>query len=276
MLKTANVNGVELHYVDQGKGAPIVFVHGGLADYREFGPITEALPNDYRTVRYSRRFSFPNTNPPPGPSHNLLLDVDDLAGLIEKLDLGPVHVVGASYGAFTALMLALRRPDLVRSVVAAEPPLLHWLPDIDGGREAHEHFDKVVLRPSAAAFAAGDPHGALRVAVEYFAGPDGMEQIPAEFRNMLIANLEDWRAITTANQIFPAVSRAEMGAMSRPVLMISGGNTAAVHRLVDPELERVLGNAERIVVEDGSHDMCSEQPAVCAKAIHDFIVRNAR
>lgn len=271
-LESARVNGVELHYVDHGAGVPVVFVHGGLADYREWGPVAAALPDGYRTVTYSRRHSFPNTNSPPTADHSMLREVDDLAGLIEALELGPVHVVGVSYGAYTALMLTLRRPDLVQSVTAAEPPLLHWLPDIPGGREARDHFDDAVMRPSAAAFAAGNPVGALTVAVEYFVGPDGMEKIPPEFRDMLLANLDDWRAITTAPGVFPPVTRDEVAKISRPVLIISGENTAAVHRLVDPELARVIPGAERIVIAGGTHDMCSEQPAACAAAIGSFIL----
>jgi len=49
---------------------------------------------------------------------------DDLAALIEALDLGPTHVAGSSYGASIALGLASRRPELVHSLVAHEPPAL--------------------------------------------------------------------------------------------------------------------------------------------------------
>lgn len=276
LLKTTRINGVELHYVDHGTGVPIVFVHGGLADYRELAPVAEALPDGYRTVTYSRRHSFPNKNAPPPADHSMLREVDDLAGLLETLELAPVHLVGVSYGAYTSLMLALRRPELVRSVTAAEPPLLHWLPDVDGGRAAYDHFNTAVMRPSAAAFAADDPVGALTVAVNYFAGAGGMDQIPAEFRDMLLANLDDWRAITTAPDVFPLVTRNEMARISVPVLIISGGKTAAVHRLIDPELARVIPGARRVVIADGTHDMCSEQPSACAAAIHSFIAGSGR
>lgn len=272
-MQAVRINGIELHYVDRGAGVPVVFVHGGLADYREWGPVAEALPAGTRTVTYSRRHSFPNRNASPQANHRMMREVEDLAGLIETLELGPVHVVGVSYGAFASLMLALRRPDLVRSVTAAEPPLLHWLPGIEGGRAAYDQFNEAVMRPSAAAFAAGDPVGALTVAVRYFAGPAGMETIPAEFRNMLLANLDDWRAITTAPDVFPAVTRDEMATISVPVLIISGERTAPVHRLVDPELVKVIPGAQRVVIGDGTHDMCSEQPAACAAAIGSFLAR---
>lgn len=271
-LAAARVNGVELHYVDRGEGVPILFIHGGLADYREWSPAADALPPGFRTIVYSRRFSFPNKNATPGNDHSMLRDVDDVAALIEQLGLSPVHLVGASYGAFTALMVALHRPDLVRSVTAAEPPLLHWLPDIENGRAAHDHFYDAVMKPTAAAFASGDPVQALSVALDFFVGPDGINQVPPDFRDMLMANIEDWRAITTAPQSLPRVTREQIAAIPVPVLLISGAKTADVHRLIDPEVARVIPGAKRVVIADGTHDMCSEQPAACAAAIGEFIV----
>lgn len=275
-VPAVHVNGVELHYVDRGTGVPVVFVHGGLADYREWAPTAAALPAGYRTIAYSRRFSFPNTNPPPGGDHAMLRDVEDVAALIEKLELGPVHLVGASYGAFTALMVALHRPDLVRSVTAAEPPLLHWLPDVEKGREAHDHFYGAVMRPSAAAFAAGNPVGALSVALDYFVGPDGINQVPADVRDTLMANIEDWRAITTSPESLPPVTREQVAGISVPVLLISGAKTADVHRLIDPDVARVVPGAQRVIIAEGTHDMCSEQPTACAAAIREFIDRQGR
>jgi pimeloyl-ACP methyl ester carboxylesterase len=45
-----------------------------------------------------------------------------LAALIEKLQLGKVHVIGHSYGALTALFLAVKHPELVRTLVLARLP----------------------------------------------------------------------------------------------------------------------------------------------------------
>jgi non-heme chloroperoxidase len=272
-LSVTRVNGVDLHVLDRGAGTPVVFVHGGLADYSEWLPAAAALPPGYRTLLYSRRHSFPNRNGPPRPDHSMLREVEDLAALIEALEVGPVHVVGVSYGGFTALMLALRRPELVRSVVSAEAPLLDWLPDIEGGREARDHFYRSVMAPSAAAFAAGDPDRALAVTLDYFVGPNGIDAIPAAVRERLAANLDDWRAITTAPGAFAPVTRDELSAIRVPVLLISGSETAAVHRLIDPEVARTIPGARRVMIAGGTHDMCAEQPGECATAIHDFIRR---
>jgi pimeloyl-ACP methyl ester carboxylesterase len=56
---------------------------------------------------------------------------DDLARLVEAVGDGPVDVFASSGGAVNALELVARRPDLVRTLVAHEPPALPVLPDRD-------------------------------------------------------------------------------------------------------------------------------------------------
>jgi pimeloyl-ACP methyl ester carboxylesterase len=119
--KSVRVNGVELHYLDQGKGVPVVLVHGGLEDYRAWQPQMETFSQRYRTIAYSRRHNYPNPRMAPGIDYSVIVDADDLAALIRKLTLAPAHVVGVSYGAYTALFLAVRHPALVRSLVLSEP-----------------------------------------------------------------------------------------------------------------------------------------------------------
>jgi pimeloyl-ACP methyl ester carboxylesterase len=124
--KTVRVNGVELHYLDQGKGVPVVFVHGGLEDFRAWEPQMATFSGRYRTIAHSRRHNYPNSRVTPGPDYSASVDAADLAAFIKSLGLAPAHVVGVSYGAYGALLLAERHPALVRSLVLSEPPVLRW------------------------------------------------------------------------------------------------------------------------------------------------------
>ncbi len=110
--KTVRVNGAELHYIDQGKGVAVLFVHGGLDDYRVWQPQMAAFSQRYRVVAYSRRYNYPNPRVTPRTDYSARVDADDLAALIRKLKLGPAHIVGVSYGAYVALFLAERHPEL--------------------------------------------------------------------------------------------------------------------------------------------------------------------
>ncbi len=79
----------------------------------------------FEVVSYDRR-GHSRSSCPPGQG-SVRDDVDDLAALIEALDLGPAHVAGASLGGSIALRLAAARPELVRSVAVHEPPLFDLL-----------------------------------------------------------------------------------------------------------------------------------------------------
>src|SRR5215467_7906766 len=114
-------NGVELHYVALGKGEPVVFVHGSLSDGSFWNPQLGPFGENYHAIAYSRRYNQPNLNRPQ-PGYSAVDDADYLAALIKKLNLSTVHVIAHSYGAYTALFLAVWHPDLVRSLVIAVAP----------------------------------------------------------------------------------------------------------------------------------------------------------
>jgi pimeloyl-ACP methyl ester carboxylesterase len=71
---------------------------------------------------------------------------DDLVALIEALDAGPVDLFASSGGAVNALALAARRPDLIRRLVAHEPPLAGLIPDSEAALAATEDIYQTYQR----------------------------------------------------------------------------------------------------------------------------------
>jgi pimeloyl-ACP methyl ester carboxylesterase len=268
-----HVNGVGLHAVERGAGDAVVFVHGALGDYREWGPVAEQLAQGYRTLTYSRRYNHPNDNLRTGIDHSAAVEAEDLAALIRAQGIAPAHVVGVSYGAYTALLLALRDPELVRSLVVVETPLVRWLPDLAGGVEVAASFFDALWTPAGAAFRRGDLEGALRVALDFFAFDGAMDHVSPELLAMLRGNAREWEALTTSTDAFPLIAPEELGQLDVPVLVVSGERGLAVCRLTDPALARLLPRGEHLVIPKGTHDVCSEQPSVCAEAIRAFLAR---
>src|SRR5262245_10906662 len=73
------VNGVELHYVEQGHGEALIFLHGGSGDYRSWESRLATFSPRYRVIAYSRRYSYPNQNPKTIENVSALTEADDLA-----------------------------------------------------------------------------------------------------------------------------------------------------------------------------------------------------
>lgn len=97
-MKAVFINGDSLHYIDIGKGDPVIFIHGGLGDYRAFSAQRDTFSKNHRVIVYSRRYAFPDKLPIKD-SLNYTIDphVKDLIEFIKVLNLGPVHLVGHSY-----------------------------------------------------------------------------------------------------------------------------------------------------------------------------------
>ncbi|MDX1639273.1 MAG: alpha/beta hydrolase, partial [Balneolaceae bacterium] len=62
-IKTTSVNSTEIHYFECGDGAPVVFVHGGLGDYRNWIVQANHLSTNYHIISYSRRYHYQNKWP---------------------------------------------------------------------------------------------------------------------------------------------------------------------------------------------------------------------
>src|SRR5688572_31716983 len=59
-IKSVFVNGDSLHYIDIGKGDPVIFVHGTLDDYRLWQMQMDTFATNHRVIAYSRRYAYPN------------------------------------------------------------------------------------------------------------------------------------------------------------------------------------------------------------------------
>ena len=109
-------------------GQPNILIHGTLSDFREWHFQIDKFAQNYRVVSYSRLYGYPNQWIGNGDDSNIPNNVADLVELIiKRLNLGPAHIIGHSYGAFIALYLAFEHPDLVKTLVLGEPPVLSLL-----------------------------------------------------------------------------------------------------------------------------------------------------
>ena len=116
-------NDVDLFTRDEHPtGEALVLVHGGWDDHTAWNGVARCSASGFGLLRYDRR-GYGRTERPAGPRLRRQ-DEEDLAGLIEALGCAPAHVVGNSFGASTALALALRRPELFCSLTIHEPPLI--------------------------------------------------------------------------------------------------------------------------------------------------------
>jgi pimeloyl-ACP methyl ester carboxylesterase len=187
-LPSVCINGVDLRYELTGDAGPaLVLVHGGWVDHTSWRFVAPALAEAHRVVRYDRRGHSLSAGPDIGHGSRRQQE-DDLVGLIEALELGPVHIVGTSYGGSIALAVATTRPDLVRSVVAHEPPLT------GAARPDSSLADQLGRVTTLLALVVADlvrgkhERGAIRFVEELALGPGSWCTLPESTRRSIVAN----------------------------------------------------------------------------------------
>src|SRR5262249_23101623 len=115
MTEYIDVNGIHTWYDDRGAGDPVVLLHGGLTDSRDFRGNLDALAGGFRLLLPQPR-GHGHTADVGGPIRVEVMAQDPIA-FLEKIVGERVRLVGYSAGAVVALWVAVRRPDLVDRLV---------------------------------------------------------------------------------------------------------------------------------------------------------------
>lgn len=247
----ARVNGTTLAYRVVGDtGTPVVFVHGSLGDLRNWDPQVATFAQTHRVLVYSRRYHPPNATQNDDQTYSPMLHSEDLAALLLQLDLAPAHIVGQSYGAYVALQLAVDHPEMVRSVVLGEPPIMPLLTRTPEGDALRRAYVANALDPARAAFSRRDSVGALTAFLrgEGLAAPGG---------GALLGHLFELRREMEANrtQYMPPLLCADLGALHTGVLLVRGDHSPAVFQAITTELARCLQNDSTATVPGAGHWM---------------------
>ncbi len=269
----ADVAGTDLFYIEKGSGVPLVFVHGSLGDYRTFEQQVEEFSIRFRVIAYSRRFHPPNPWPPGDNIYSSLHHGRDLAILLRRLEVRSAIIVASSYGAYTALMMALENRDVVMAMVLGEPPILPMLHWSMRGRELAASFGKIVDR-SRAAFARNDLENGLRYFFDGIRGsagafdrlsPGGQAQLMTFAREM------QCELLTPDEFLFPVVRREDLQGLDIPTLLVTGQTSPELFHIISAEIGACLPNVRHVEIPDAGHAMHSANPAFYNKEVLAFL-----
>lgn len=248
------VNGVELSYVEQGEGEPIVFVHGAISDARVWEGYAERAARAGRFIAYTQRYFGTADWPDDGADFSRETHVSDLIGFVEGLDAGPVDLVTWSYSGEVATYAALRRPDLFRSMVHFEPAMGGLLEGIPGAGAAAAQFG-AGLGPALGALGEGDVEAAaLRFIEAVFRMPEGAADTePAPFPDYW---RENGRTLPPFVSMAPgaALSCDDLGRIMVPTLVVLGTDTLVQFAMESERLAQCAGNAVLVRMEGVTHD----------------------
>jgi pimeloyl-ACP methyl ester carboxylesterase len=112
----APVNGIKLWYAEFGQGAPVILLHGGLANSNYWGLLVRALAPHYRVIVVDSRGHGRSSRDARPYGYDLM--ADDVVGLMDYLKIDKAALVGWSDGAIIGLDIALRHPQRLSKLFA--------------------------------------------------------------------------------------------------------------------------------------------------------------
>jgi pimeloyl-ACP methyl ester carboxylesterase len=275
-IRPIEVNQTTLHYFECGTGEPLVFVHGGLGDLRTFREQVEAFAASFRVIAYSRRYYPPNTPPQAGDNSSLGVNVADLTVLLKVLKATPAHLVGNSYGAYIALALAIEQPNLVRSLVLGEPPILPLLSRSSLGKAARESWHRRVLDPARKALDSGNVEEGLRQFLDGICATPCFGRIPQARRTELVEKHGPTFRLdmpTDMSGVMPPFACEKSRELRHPTLLVTGERTDLVFVVITAELEGCLKDPSVVMVPQAAHSPQQENPTFYNKAVLGFVQR---
>jgi pimeloyl-ACP methyl ester carboxylesterase len=248
---TIDVNGVRLYYELHGSGEPLVLVHGSWGDARSWRLVVPGLAESFRVVVYDRRGHSRSQRPDsPGSVDE---DGDDLAALLEALDLAPAHVVTNSYGGNIALRLATRRPEVFRSLSCHEPPLWSLLENDPESRQILQQGARS-LQAVGRRIAQGDHEGAARQFVEEVAfGPGAWEnELPPEMRAIVVDNAPTFLdELNDPNQL--RIDEEALSYLELPVRLTQGSASPPTFPALIDRLVELIPRVSRETIDGAAH-----------------------
>lgn len=281
-MPTIQIDNASLEYEEKGRSEPLVLVHGSASDYRTWHNQMDVFSREYRTIRYSRRYHWPNDPIPPESDYPMAEQVDDLEELLHKLKASPAHLVGHSYGGFLCLLLAIRAPGLVRSLVLIEPPVLTLY--VSNEPKLSEllplffrrprtalailKFGAKGFAPAAKAAEKDDMEEANRIFGKAVLGEEFYENLSDARREQIFDNAIKAEFLGSG---FPPLQADSIRKVDIPTLLVDGEHSPNFFHRLNDGLEELMPRTERLVVPGASHIVQEDNPEAFNEAVLDFL-----
>lgn len=258
------VNGVELYYEEHGSGSETIFFsHGLLMSCRMFDDQVSMLKDRYRCIAFDHRGQGQSEITRDGYDMDTLYE--DAAALIETLGGAPCHFAGLSMGGFVGLRLAIRRPDLLKSLLLLET---------SADPEPSENISRYKLFAFVARWT-GPAIVGNQIMKIMFGRKFLNDPAQAGLRREWLQRLSSINRIGGVRATYGVISRQgvydEIGNIHTPTLIIVGDQDVATPLPKSQHLHEAIPNSQLIVIPGAGHSSTIEEPTAVNAAINDFL-----
>jgi pimeloyl-ACP methyl ester carboxylesterase len=262
-------NGVKLYYEEEGQGEALIFCHEMTGDLRVWESQIRHFARYYRCIVFNARGYPPSDIPTDPAAYSQHQAADDVAAVLQGLDISKAHVVGLSMGAYTALHFGIRHPTMARSLVVAgcgHGSARHaqetW---VQQANVLADKLDKEGMKPVAEAYS----HSPYRVQYR-----DKDRRGWAEWADNLTKHSPEGLAMSVrrVQGTRPSVLDMEedLKKMSVPVLLVAGDEDEPVLEM-NLFMKRSIRTSGLLLLPKTGHAVNSEEPARFNLEVADFL-----
>ena len=236
----AQVNGISIHYAIYGRGSPVIFLHGGLANTVYWGNQVPAVAAHHTVILMDSRGHGRSTRDARPYGYDLM--ADDVIALMDRLQIAKADIVGWSDGGILGLDLAMRYKDRIGKVFAFAANTV--TSGVKDGVEKNPTFAAYIER-------AGREYRTLS------ATPDDYNAFVEQISRMW-AEQPNW-------------SDAQLRDIDTPVLVVDGDHDEAIKRDHTEYIAATIPHAGLLILPDVSHFAFLQDPEQFNFAILHFL-----
>jgi lipase len=259
--------GRDVRVVENGKGAPVVFLHSGTGSAAEWKQVFSLWPEGYRLLAIE---AYGDDLGPGAPGRRTIDDYADQVYAATEYLGWSVALVGFSWGGATALRVAAVAPELVDSLTVIEPEAYALLRTEDAGAYAQICGLRDRWR---AHVRAGRWHDAFEEFIDFYNGRGSFAAWPSQRQEAFLAvqraRGDLWDVLFDDRRLNPEA----LAGLTVPVHVVEGSRTSAVDHAICDIVRRHVPHMQDTLIDGAGHMMPLTHPEPLTRALVTAVER---
>ena len=277
----AEVNGVKLHYVEQGKGELILFLHGFPEFWYEWKDLIPEFARDHHAVAPDMRGYNLSEKPAPVEEYGVPIIVEDVRALAAKLKARKFVLVGHDWGGVIAWAFAAAHPEMLDKLIIVNAPhpvvFARELANNPAQQKASSYFN-IFNSPQAESFLSQNNFATLKGLMKPWASPADLREYVANWQRGLTGGLNYYRAARLHSPVdgvpgLPPGDLPKLKPIETRTLVIWGEKDTALLTGNLNGLDEQVTNLTVCRIPDGTHWVIHEKTAEVIQDMRHFIAR---
>ena len=275
-MPTASVNDTEIWYETHGRGHPLMLFPGLGMDHRYYRLGEPLLRESCTTVLVDPRgVGQSRKDDPSRVTYGAELWADDFAALARQAGWSSVDVLGSSLGGSTAQAMAVRHPDLVRSMI-----VVGGFSQLDRAMELNFSLRKKIIAKIGMGEELADFMGLSTMTREFMDTDEGLAVMRANQENVRANSPELYTAFLDSilrwgcrlpGQENETLWTEKIRGVACPTLVLTGDNDYFIPASFSKIIADAVPGASYVEIADGGHIPFVEKPAETAAAVAEFL-----